>query len=88
MIAHKLLHGNEEHGRLHGSYLLCKVMTVEEFPASLFLWPVQPLSEFTPANGVNKRFELLIGQIRAESFELLRYLCSNSGEFYRKRWAL
>ena len=45
-----------------------RVLSVEEFPASLFFWPVQPFSEFTPGDGVNKRSELVFGQITAESF--------------------
>jgi hypothetical protein len=37
---------------------------------------------------VHKRCELLIGQIRAQSLEPLRYLCSNASEFFRKRRVL
>jgi hypothetical protein len=63
-------------------------LPVEEFPASLFLGPVQSFGEFTSGNGVNKRSELVIGQINAESLEPLRDLGSNSSQFFSKPWVL
>ena len=49
-------------------------MAIEVFSASLFLWPVQSLGELNPGNGVDKRFELVIRQIRAEALKPLSYL--------------
>jgi hypothetical protein len=63
-------------------------MAIEEFSASLFLWPVQSLGELKPGNGVDKRSELVIRQIRAEPLKPLSYLCSNADEFLKNQWVL
>jgi hypothetical protein len=63
-------------------------MAIEEFSASLFLWPVKSLGESNPGNGVDKRSELVIRQIRAEALKPLSYLGSNADEFLKNQWVL
>jgi hypothetical protein len=63
-------------------------MAIEEFSTSLFLWPVQSLGELNPGNGVDKRSELVIRQIRAEALKPFSYLSSNADEFLKNQWVL
>ncbi len=63
-------------------------MAIEEFSASLFLWPVQSLGELNPGNGVDKCSELVIRQIGAEALKPLSYLSSNADEFLKNKWVL
>jgi len=63
-------------------------MAIEVFSASLFLWPVQSLGELNPGNGVDKRSELLIRQIRAEALKPSSYVSSNADEFLKDLWVL
>jgi hypothetical protein len=70
--------------RAAGCYLLGGVLPVEEFPACLFLGPVQSFGECYARNRVNKSSELVFGQISAESFEPLRYFGPNSGKLFSK----
>jgi hypothetical protein len=68
--------------------LLCREMAIEVFSASLFLWPVQSLGELNPGNGVDKRSELVIRQIRAEALKPSSYVSSNADEFLKDLWVL
>jgi hypothetical protein len=63
-------------------------MAIEESSASLFLWPVQSLGELNAGNGVDKRSELVIRQIRAEALKPLSDLSSNANEFLKNQWVL
>jgi hypothetical protein len=63
-------------------------MAIEVFSASLLLWPVKSLGELNPGNGVDKRSELVIRQIRAEALKPLSCLSSNADEFLKNQWVL
>ena len=68
--------------------LLFREMAIEEFSTSLFLWPVQSLSELNARNSVDKRSELVIRQISAEALQPLSYVSSNADEFLKNQWVL
>jgi hypothetical protein len=59
-----------------------RIHPVEELPASFFLGPVQSFGEFTPRHGVNKRFELVLGQVPAEPLQPVRHFGPNSDSFF------